>query len=80
MDENESRIMNLIIASNMNMHPLIKGSKLSQKDKIILQSLLDDEFEGDINKLIEDMMHYAVDEELYELAATIRDFLKEENI
>jgi hypothetical protein len=78
MDENEDRIMHLIIASNMNMHPTIRDSKLPLEDKIILQSLLDDEFGGDINKLIEDMMHHAVGEELYELAAIIRDYLKEE--
>jgi hypothetical protein len=61
-----------------NMHPVIEGSKLPPEDKMFLQNLLDDEFGGDINKLIEDMMHYAVGEELYELAATIRDYLNEE--
>jgi hypothetical protein len=60
----------------MNLHPIIQESRLSQYTKEILQEILEEDFNGDWNLLLESMMEHAVGDEEYELAAEIRDYLK----
>ena len=74
----EDKVMKQIIASNMNFHPIIKDSGLDLDDKLVLQHLLKNEFNNNFSELINDMMKYAVQEELYELAAIMKDFLNKE--
>lgn len=71
----EDKIMKQIIASNINFHPNIANSDLDLDDKLTLQYLLENDFNNDFKALVKDMMAYAVEEEHYELAAVIRDFL-----
>jgi hypothetical protein len=75
---NEDKIIKQIITNNMKFHPIIKDSGLSLDDKLTLQYLLENEFNNNFSKLINDMMKYAVQEELYELAIIMRDFLNKE--
>ena len=56
----------------------IHHSITSAKDKLYLQYLLEEEFEGDINLLLGDIQKFAVDVEEYEVAATIRDYLNDD--
>jgi len=60
------------------MHPEIYNSNISFDQKIQLQNLLHDKFNGDFKKLLVDMMKYAILPEVedYENAAIIRDELK----
>jgi len=60
------------------MHPEIYNSNISFDQKIQLQNLLHDQFNGDFKKLLVDMMEYAILPEVedYENAAIIRDELK----
>ena len=60
------------------MHPEIYNSNISFDQKIQLQNLLHDQFNGDFKKLLVDMMKYAILPEVedYENAAIIRDELK----
>ena len=60
----------------MNLHPIIQESRLPQETKEILQEILEEDFNGDWNLLLESMMEHAVGDEEYELAAEIRDYLK----
>jgi uncharacterized protein YjaG (DUF416 family) len=57
------------------MHPEIYNSNISMDEKLFLQNQLE-KFEGDFDKLLEDMEKYAVlpDVEDYENAAKIRDY------
>jgi hypothetical protein len=73
----ERKILNQIVASNTDFHPIIRDSKLSIDDKLNLQYLLEYKFNGDFRALIEDILAYAIEVEEYELAAIIRDELKE---
>jgi excinuclease UvrABC helicase subunit UvrB len=59
----------------MKLHPIIQESRLPQETKEILQEILEDDFDNDLNLLLESMMEHAVDDEEYELAAEIRDYL-----
>jgi hypothetical protein len=59
----------------MKLHPIIQESRLPQETKEILQEILEDDFDGDLNLLLESMMEHAVGDEEYELAAEIRDYL-----
>jgi protein-arginine kinase activator protein McsA len=43
-----------------------------------LQYALEEEFDNDIEKLLEDIQNFAVDAEEYEVAAMIRDALNKE--
>ena len=74
---NERKILSQIAASNTDFHPTIRDSKLSIDDKLDLQYLLEHKFGGDFRALIEDILAYAIEVEEYELAAIIRDELKE---
>jgi hypothetical protein len=74
----EDKVMKQIIASSINFHPVIKNSDLDLDDKLALQYLLENEFDNNFLELINDMMKYAVQEELYELAIIMRDFLNKE--
>jgi siderophore synthetase component len=74
---NERKILSQIAASNADFHPTIRDSKLSIDDKLNLQYLLEYKFNGDFRALIEDILAYAIEVEEYELAAIIRDELKE---
>jgi len=60
----------------MKLHPIIQESRLPQETKEILQEILEEDFSGDLNLLLKDMEKHAVEEEEYELAAEIRDYLK----
>jgi hypothetical protein len=59
----------------MKLHPIIQESRLPQETKEILQEILEDDFDNDLNLLLESMMEHAVGDEEYELAAEIRDYL-----
>jgi protein-arginine kinase activator protein McsA len=63
------------VSNNNDFHPLIKKSKLSIGDKLVLQNLLENEFQNDVLALFKDMMQYAVEIEEYEVAAILRDEL-----
>jgi protein-arginine kinase activator protein McsA len=60
------------------MHPEIYNSNIPMDQKIFLQEQLE-YFEGDFDKLLEDMENYAIlpDVEDYENAAHIRDYRKD---
>ena len=60
----------------MKLHPIIQESQLSQYTKEILQEILEEYFNGDWNLFLKDMEKHAVEEEEYELAGEIRDYLK----
>ena len=60
----------------MKLHPIIQESRLPQYTKGILQEILEEDFSGDFNLLLEDMEKHAVEEEEYELAGEIYDYLK----
>lgn len=72
---NERRILNQIAASNTDFHPIIRDSKLSIDDKLALQYVLENYFNGDFRALVEDILQHAIEEEEYEFAAVIRDEL-----
>ena len=72
----KDKIIKQIIASNMKFHPNIENSDLDLDDKIILQRLLETEFNNNFKALIEDMMKHSIEHEEYETAALIRDQLK----
>ena len=59
------------------MHPEIYNSNIPEEQKIFLQQQLE-YFEGDFDKLLEDMEAYAILPEVedYENAAVIRDYRK----
>jgi len=59
------------------MHEEIYNSNLDWDLKLFLQSKLE-EFEGNFNKLMEDMLQYSILPEVedYENAVLIRDYLK----
>lgn len=59
------------------MHEEIYNSNLDWDLKLFLQSKLE-EFQGDFNKLMEDILEYSIlpEVENYENAALIRDYLK----
>ena len=60
----------------MKIDPIIEASGLSPESKQIIHKLLMEEFGGDWNLLLKDMEEHAVNDEEYELAAEIRDYLK----
>jgi protein-arginine kinase activator protein McsA len=60
----------------MKLHPIIQESQLPQYTKEILQEILEEDFNGDFDLFLEDMEKHAVEEEEYELAGEIRDYLK----
>jgi len=60
------------------LHPAIAASGLDGKNKCYLQYALEEEFDNDIEKLLEDIQNFAVDIEEYEIAAMIRDALKKD--
>ena len=60
----------------MKLHPIIQESRLPQETKEILQEILEEDFNGDFDLFLEDMEKHAVEEEEYELAGEIRDYLK----
>lgn len=67
-----------LLAKLLPLHPVIARSDLSGKDKCYLQYALEEEFDNDIEKLLEDIQNFAVEVEEYEIAAMIRDALKKE--
>ncbi len=54
---------------------ILEESNLDPEAKYLIQKIVETDFDGDWNKLLEDMMHHAVEDEEYELAAEIRDYL-----
>jgi len=60
----------------MKLHPLIQESRLPQYTKEILQEILEEDFNSDFDLFLKDMEKHAVEEEEYELAGEIRDYLK----
>jgi len=71
----ERKIMSQIAASNADFHPFIRKSKLCIDDKLALQNALDNEFNGNFDALIDDMLQYSIENEEYEMAVIIRDEL-----
>jgi hypothetical protein len=61
----------------MKLDPIIEASNLSPESKQIINHLLMEEFGGDWDLLLKDMEEHAVSDEEYELAAEIRDYLKQ---
>jgi len=61
----------------MRLDPYIENSKFNDEIKHLLNRVLDEEFDGDWNSLLDDMMQHAVLDEEYELAAKIRDYLNQ---
>ncbi len=61
----------------MRLDPYIENSMFSNEIKDILHRVLQEEFNGNWNSLLEDMMLHAVTDEEYELAAIIRDYLNQ---
>jgi hypothetical protein len=59
------------------MHPEIYNSNIPWDEKIFLQERLE-HFDGDFDKLLNDIEMYAILPEIeeYELAATVRDYRK----
>jgi protein-arginine kinase activator protein McsA len=64
-----------LLAKLLPLHPAIANSNLNGKNKCYLQYALEEEFDNDIEKLLEDIQQFAVDVEEYEIAAEIRDHL-----
>ena len=60
----------------MKKDPIIEASNLAPESKQILNYLLVEEFGCDWDLFLKDMEMHAVDDEEYELAAEIRDYLK----
>jgi len=59
-------------------HPEIETSETIPYDqKENLQFILETDFDGDFNAMMQDMWGYAISVEDYESAAEIRDFFKE---
>ena len=67
-----------LLAKWLPLHPAIANSSLNGKNKCYLQYALDEEFGGDIEKLLEDIQNFAVESEEYEIVAIIRDALNKE--
>jgi protein-arginine kinase activator protein McsA len=67
-----------LLAKLLPLHPAIANSSLNGKNKCYLQYALEEEFDNDIEKLLEDIQNFAVDAEEYEVAASIRDYLIKE--
>jgi hypothetical protein len=69
----ETRIIDTFLS-----HPEIKNCNLSLYQKIFLQEKLN-EFDGDFDRLLEDIEKYAIlpNIEEYEIASEIRDYRKE---
>ena len=61
----------------MKLDPIIEASNLPPESKQIINHLLMEEFGGDWDLLLKDMEEHAVSDEEYELAAEIRDYLKQ---
>tara|TARA_Y100000389_G_C17455550_1_gene517901 strand:- start:441 stop:632 length:192 start_codon:yes stop_codon:yes gene_type:complete len=61
----------------MKLDPIIEASNISSESKQIINHLLMEEFGGDWDLLLKDMEEHAVSDEEYELAAEIRDYLKQ---
>ena len=60
------------------LHPEIYNSSIPFDEKLFLQDRLDNEFEGNFIKLLEDIMWYSANEvEDYEKCILIRDYIKE---
>ena len=60
----------------MKKDPIIEASNLAPESKQILNYLLVEEFGGDWDLFLKDMEMHAVEDEEYELAVEIRDYLK----
>ena len=73
---NEERIIEQIIESNIDFHPIIKASSMPISDKLALQMLLETQFDNDINKMITDMLEFYIEMEEFEMAVIIRDDLQ----
>jgi len=72
----ERKIISQIAASNADFHPILRKSRLCIDDKLRLQRLLDEAFDGDFRALIDDMLQHAIEHEEYETAVLIRDELQ----
>jgi len=67
-----------LLVKLLPLHPAIANSNLNGKDKCYLQYALEEEFNNDIEKLLEDIQKHAIEVEEYEIAASIRDYLTKE--
>lgn len=59
-----------------NYHPELASSNLSLIHKLMIQSILEEEFDMDFDRMLVDMESYAVRIEDYEAAAKLRDYHK----
>jgi len=73
---NEDRIIEQIIESNMDFHPVLKASSMPIVDKVTLQFFLETQFDNDIVKMVTSMLTFYIELEEYEMAAIIRDDLQ----
>ena len=64
-----------ILAQVLPLHPAIANSSLNGKNKCYLQYSLEEDFDNDMELLLEAIQQQAVEMEEYELAAEIRDYL-----
>ena len=70
---NEEKIMQQIIASNINMHPLIQECSAPFENKLQMQMMLEIKFDNDLKAMILEMLQFMIEEEEYEFAAQLRD-------
>ncbi len=66
-----------LLAKLLPLHPAIANSSLNGKNKCYLQYSLEEDFDNDMELLLEAIQQQAVEMEEYELAAEIRDYLND---
>ena len=66
-----------LLAQLLPLHPAIANSSLNGKNKCYLQYSLEEDFDNDMELLLEAIQQQAVEMEEYELAAEIRDYLND---
>jgi len=70
-----SKKINLNVDINDMFMKVLEHSELDANTKYHLQHILENDFNGDWKQLLEDTLQLAVEEEKYELAAEIRNYL-----
>jgi len=55
-------------------HPEIANAPISDEYKYALQTIMDEHYDGDYDKMLEGIEKFMVDDEMYEDAAIIRDY------
>lgn len=70
-----SKKINLNVDINDMFMKVLEQSELDPNTKYHLQQILENDFDGDWKELLKDTLQLAVEEEKYELAAEIRNYL-----